>query len=354
MNSAINTAQQIITGALAVALLHGCAPLHSDVPGRLAEHVNPAEEYSKAARSGDADSFSIYRVASPTYDPRAAQPTMAAGATQGFGSAELYRVGGDPDLLQRGWSYHGSVEAPKTLPDSPAPVEQIPQAAVIAPPAARRVGPAQNFPITMPLPAPGSYSPYYRGQMTANPSLWPGDNEGSSLFRDFRAFQPMDVITIQISEDNRGTKKAETDTKSDYSLAAAISNFFGLETSEWSANNDNLDPTALLNASTETEYKGEGETLRSGTLSGTLSAVIMEVLPNGLLRVEGTKILSVNSEEEVMVVSGLVRQRDVDAQNRVSSSRIANMRIDFYGRGLVAEQQSPGWGARIFNMVWPF
>ena len=80
----------------------------------------------------------------------------------------------------------------------------------------------------------------------------------------------------------------------------------------------------------------------------------MEVLPNGLLRIEGSKIISVNSEEEIMVISGLVRQRDVLATNEVASSRIANMRIDFYGQGVVADKQSPGWGARIFDTIWPF
>ncbi len=80
----------------------------------------------------------------------------------------------------------------------------------------------------------------------------------------------------------------------------------------------------------------------------------MELLPNGLLRIEGTKIISINSEEEILVISGLVRQRDITAANQVDSSRIANMRIDFYGQGVIAEQQEPGWGARIFRAVWPF
>jgi len=82
--------------------------------------------------------------------------------------------------------------------------------------------------------------------------------------------------------------------------------------------------------------------------------VIMEVLPNNLLRVEGTKIISINDEAEVMVISGLVRQRDINSNNQVRSSRIANMRIDFYGRGVVADQQKGGWGMKIFQAIWPF
>ena len=72
------------------------------------------------------------------------------------------------------------------------------------------------------------------------------------------------------------------------------------------------------------------------------------------MRSEGTKIVYVGSAEEVMVLSGLARTRDVTSENQVDSNRIANMRIDFYGRGVLADQQSPGWGARIIDKIWPF
>ena len=200
----------------------------------------------------------------------------------------------------------------------------------------------------------GSRSPYYLGQMTDNPSLWPDDAHAAFLFTDFRAFQAMDVITVIINEDSQGKKKADTDTEGKFSLSAGISKLFGIEEKKWKANNTALDPTALINATTDTKFEGEGETGRSGELTARISSVIMEVLPNGLLRVEGTKIVAVNSEEEVMVLSGLIRPRDINADNQVTSDRIANMRIDYYGRGVIADQQSPGWGSRIFEMIWPF
>jgi flagellar L-ring protein precursor FlgH len=190
--------------------------------------------------------------------------------------------------------------------------------------------------------------------MTANPSLWPDEGQGAALFRDFRAFESMDVITILVNENTVGKKKTGTDAKSEFSITAAISNFFGIETKDWAANNESLDPTNLINAETETDLKAKGETKREGKLLGRLSAVIMEVLPNGLLRIEGTKIVSVDNEEETMILSGLVRQRDVDAENQVDSSRIANMRIDFYGRGILGEQTNYGWGVRLFKFIWPF
>jgi len=188
--------------------------------------------------------------------------------------------------------------------------------------------------------------------MTANPSLWPDEAQGASLFRDHRAFQAMDIITVMVSESATGKRKADTKTEGKLTLTAAISKLFGLE--KTALDNKDLDPTALINATSENKWDGKGETKREGELKAKMSAIILEVLPNGLLRVEGTKIISVNSEEEILVLSGLARPRDVDAANRIDSDRIANMRIDFYGRGVVSDKQSPGWGVRIFDMIWPF
>ena len=85
-----------------------------------------------------------------------------------------------------------------------------------------------------------------------------------------------------------------------------------------------------------------------------MSAVVAEVLPSGLLRIEGEKIISMNNEEQVMVVSGLVRPRDITSDNEVLSSKVAQMRIDYYGKGTVGEAQYGGWGARLLRLIWPF
>ncbi|MCC6221194.1 MAG: flagellar basal body L-ring protein FlgH [Deltaproteobacteria bacterium] len=288
----MNTARLFLSLSL---LLSSCA--YNRAP---AERIVPAEEFAKAMHSGSASDFSIFKVSN-----REAAPTALL---------EKARFNLDSSSLQP--------------PPPPLP-------------------PASTLP-------PGSSSPYHNGQMRANPSLWPDEGQATSLFRDFRAYQPMDIITILIKESQEGKKLAETETEGKFSLAAGIKELFGLETKHWTANNTSLDPEELINATTDIKFEGDGETKRSGTLSGTVSAVIMEVLPNGLLRIEGTKIISVNSEEEILVISGLVRTQDVNANNQVPSNKIANMRIDFYGRGIVTEQQKPGWGARIFEFVWPF
>ncbi len=337
---------RVAIAAALMTLFAGCTPAPM-FPGRISGHINPAEEFSRASAQGSAQDFSIYKVAEQQRYAAENPGISPFPADSPLYGATLHRVDGNPDLLGKGWDYQGTIAAPKKVEEPPKPP--------MAPKAERPRPPRPNFPPPPPPgPPPGSSSPYYRGQMTANPSLWPDNGGIASLFTDFRAFEAMDVVTVVISESQVGKKKAETDAKSEFDLLAGITEFFGVETSEWAANNTSLDPTALIQANTDIELKGEGETEREGSMSGTISAVIMEVLPNGLLRIEGTKIISVNDEEEVMVISGLVRQRDISSENRVQSGRIANMRIDFYGRGIVNDQQNYGWGAWLFKKVWPF
>ena len=316
------------------------------------EHaIIPAEEFSKAMREGKGRDYSFIRarenqVAASTADNSAnGMPPAASPDARG-------QFSGDPRYLKSGLTLRNSID----IPSPQIPVSQIASTEGAASFKTAKFGEQPPSPPLNPYPAPppGSSAPYFQGQMTANPSLWPDEAQGAYLFSDYRAFQPMDVITIVINENTKGNKKAETDANSDFSLSASIANFLGLETKDWAANNPYLDPSALVEATTNSKFKGKGETKRTGSLTTKLSAVIMEVFPNGLMRIEGTKIVSLDSEEEVVVISGLVRARDISSQNLVDSSRVANMRIDFYGQGLLSEHNRPGWGSRLFEIVWPF
>ncbi|MCB0323366.1 MAG: flagellar basal body L-ring protein FlgH [Bdellovibrionales bacterium] len=305
-------------------------------------NIVPAEEFSRAVKSGDAEAYSFRRVAHQPEQALVPEPPVLPAMPV----AE--QVDGDPRYLSQGLELRRTIAGPQQqlIQDGGAARAQLAHGAGQFPHPPNAALP--------PAPPPGSSAPYLMGQMTANPSLWPDEGQGASLFADHRAMQAMDIVTITINENTKGKKKAGTDASTEFDVLAGISNFFGVETKEWAANNTALTPAQLINASTSTEFAGEGETEREGTLSGRISAVIMEVLPNGLLRLEGSKIISINDEEEVLVISGLVRLRDINTRNEVDSSRVANVRIDFYGRGVLGEKQSPGWGARIFQAVWPF
>jgi flagellar L-ring protein precursor FlgH len=184
-------------------------------------------------------------------------------------------------------------------------------------------------------------------------SLWRESQSGNEPFRDFRAWQAMDLLTIVVSEQSLGQQLANTEVKSKSQYLAAIENFLGLEsqTKEWS---HPPDLTSLIQAQTQNDFRGEGRTLRQAQLNARISAVVAEVLPSGLLRIEGEKIIAVNNEEQVMIISGLVRQRDINSNNEVNASQIAQVRIDYYGRGTVGEAQYGGWLSRLLRILWPF
>ena len=199
--------------------------------------------------------------------------------------------------------------------------------------------------------------PLEYGDPGVTSSLWKESRAGNDLFRDFRAWQPMDLITITVDESAEGKKTANTEVKEKSSVAIAIEKLFGIETAVKNANNganSGIDPTSLVSASTQNDFKGEGKTNRKDTLTAKISAMVAEVLPSGILRVEGQKIIAVNSEEQIMVISGLVRPRDINSANEVSSAKIANMRIDYFGKGIVDESQHGGWGSRLLRVIWPF
>lgn len=195
--------------------------------------------------------------------------------------------------------------------------------------------------------------PLSLGDPGVSASLWRESSSRNFIFQDHRAFQPMDLITIVVTEKSKGSKDADTDVKTESSLSAAIEKFIGAE-SYLAGKNPSVDPTNLISAETKSEFKGEGETTRSGSLTAKISAMVIEVLPSGILRIEGEKIISVNSEEEVMVISGLIRTTDINSANEVDSSKVANMRIDYYGSGTVGDVQHGGWMGRVIRRLWPF
>ncbi len=201
---------------------------------------------------------------------------------------------------------------------------------------------------------PRAYSgPLELGDPGVGASLWRESRIGNEVFRDFRAWQPMDIVTIVVNETSLGRHFGLTEVKGKSQYLAAIENFFGLEeqTQNWS---QPPDLTSLIKAQTQNDYKGEGQTNRQTQLTARISAVVAEVLPSGLLRIEGEKIISVNNEEQVLVISGLVRPRDITSDNEVLSSKVAQTRIDYYGKGTVGEAQYGGWGARLLRLIWPF
>jgi len=195
--------------------------------------------------------------------------------------------------------------------------------------------------------------PLQVGDPGVTASLWRESGANTDIFRDHRAYRPMDLITIVVTESSEGSNEADTESERTSSILAGITNLFNYEL-DAQASNPGLDTSALVNADFSSSFEGEGETNRAGSLRGQISAMVVEVLPSGVMRIEGEKIISVNSEEQIMVISGLVRPRDVNSRNEVQSGQIANLRVDYYGKGVVGDVQYVGWLGRILTKIWPF
>lgn len=183
----------------------------------------------------------------------------------------------------------------------------------------------------------------------AGGSLWQTSSGG--LVEDFKARTRGDTVTVVITETASASKTATTSTARTTALSAGVPNLLGLETTgikNW------MDLSKLLNADTSSKYDGSGSTTRKENLNATITAEVVDVLPNGNLRIEGRRNVKVNHEDQIIVLEGMVRPRDITADNLVNSTFIADARITYTGKGVISDRQQPGWLMGLLDKVWPF
>jgi flagellar L-ring protein precursor FlgH len=200
----------------------------------------------------------------------------------------------------------------------------------------------QLHPITQAYPTPPPSPPPTDG------STWRDDAPLGMLFVDQKAHTVGDLVTVSIVEDASASKEATTQTARSSSVSAGIDAFFGLERYIPPPGNPKV------GGSLSNNFDGSGKTARSGKVTATMTAVVTALLPNGNLVIEGSREITVNNEQATIVLSGVVRPKDISAQNTVLSTALGNAQIAYYGNGIIAEKQRPGWLARIVGSVWPF
>jgi flagellar L-ring protein precursor FlgH len=172
------------------------------------------------------------------------------------------------------------------------------------------------------------------------------------MFSDQRARSVGDILTINIVEVSQASESASTATTRKSQTVAGLGNFFGLESNP---NGPWKNSATLINANApNNDFTGTGATTRAGSLSATITARVMDVLPNGNLIIEGKREIYVNNEKKELLLQGIVRPRDIAFNNTISSTQIADAKVIYTGIGVVAEKQRPGWAARLFDFVWPF
>jgi len=109
-----------------------------------------------------------------------------------------------------------------------------------------------------------------------------------------------------------------------------------------------------IGGSSESNLKGEGNTTRGGQLEATITARVVRVLDSGNLIIEGKRQLSVNREDQYIIITGIIRPEDIRSDNSIASQYIADARMVYTGKGIVNDKMNPGWATRIVDWVWPF
>lgn len=183
-------------------------------------------------------------------------------------------------------------------------------------------------------------------------SLWSGGKQ--SLLGDRRAARRGDIMTVVIEIDEEAQISNSTSRSQDGSESLAIPDLFGIpqRLNRNLPEGASLDRAAGLNSTSQSG--GEGSVSRSEELTLRVAATVMQVLPNGVLEIQGSQEVRVNFELRELLVSGFVRPEDISRQNEITYDKIAAARISYGGRGQITDVQQPRIGQQLLDGLLPF
>lgn len=199
--------------------------------------------------------------------------------------------------------------------------------------------------VTMPMPKP-------MVQEQAENSLW--RTGARSFFKDQRAQDVGDILTILISFKNKANMKNHTDIARTTSEHIEAPNLLGYEADLARVLPQAIDPKNLVNFSSKPSNVSEGAIKREETIDFKVAATVVQVLPNGNLVVMGRQEMRVNNEVREMLITGIIRPQDILAENTISYEKIAEARISYGGRGQISDIQQAPWGQQVLNIISPF
>jgi len=205
-----------------------------------------------------------------------------------------------------------------------------------ADPLAERVEPVPPAVAVAPPPLPPEQA---QGSIWAN-----ARGPGLVLVEDRRARRVGDLLTILLVERLDAQKAARQDASRQAERQLTLPD---VPPFRWI-------PDELFSGSTDTAFQGQGRTQQSSRISGEITVTVAHVLPNGALMVRGDRRLRLTRGEEQVQISGIVRPEDIGPDNRVLSTRVADVRLRYTGTGEVAAQARQGFLARFFDRVAPF
>lgn len=200
-------------------------------------------------------------------------------------------------------------------------------------------------PVQMPMPAP-------KPQSYPQNSLWRNGNR--AFFKDQRAQQVGDILTVRVRITDKAAMDNTTERKRTNSESMDINGFFGQEDRMNKLFSKGASGKGLVDLGSNNDTKGEGTIKRSESLTTDIAAVVTQVLPNGNLVIEGKQEVRVNFEKRELVVAGVVRPEDIEAGNQIESTKIAEARIAYGGVGQITDVQQGRYGQQVLDVILPF
>ncbi len=204
---------------------------------------------------------------------------------------------------------------------------------------------AEYQPVSVPYAQP---TPEVRGPN----ALW--ESGSRSFFKNQRATKIGDILTVKVRVNDSATFDNETTSKRNSARNAGISNIGGFETSLARALPNAFDPSKLVGIDASTDRSGSGSVNRSETLTTRIAATVVQALPNGNLVIQGRQEVRVNYERRDLVIAGIVRPVDIESDNTIDSTKIAEARISYGGRGDLTSVVKPRLGDKVLDTIIPF
>lgn len=200
-------------------------------------------------------------------------------------------------------------------------------------------------PVSMPMPTPEIAE--------ENPnSLWRAG--ARAFFKDHRAKEIGDILTVSLDfTDSATLDNTTTRTRAD-TEDTDVTNLLGLEAEFTKVLPQAVLPGSVMSFGNALNTEGTGNIAREETLSLSMAAVVTQILPNGNLVIMGRQEMLVNKEIRELMVSGVVRPGDIESDNTIAHTSIAEMRVAYGGRGTLSELQRPRWGTQIWDIIFPF
>lgn len=200
--------------------------------------------------------------------------------------------------------------------------------------------------------SPGAPASVEHQGIAAGASLWDGGPK--SLLGDRRAILRGDILTVVIKIDETAEISNSTSSSRSGSQSLAIPSLLGIPQRIDRLLPDGASLGSAVSTNSTSASAGDGSVRRNEKLTLRVAATVIEVLPNGVLRIQGTQEVRVNFEIRELLVSGFVRPKDISRQNEITYDKIASARISYGGRGLISDIQQPRRGQQVLDKILPF